>query len=193
MSNDQNSLAHYGPQEGYTIHVYLFILFNIYIYICQVVDSAPSSLVSQLEDVSQVEKYQISEEEYNKRDDTFRKFKADMQKKDPNFMKKSGNKIPEDFQKEEADKIAVGQRCEIIIGQRRGEVRFVGLVPELAPGYWVGIQLDEPTGDSDGKVKGKKYFDVQGGSKFGMFIRPKDANFGDFPPRDDFDEDEDMI
>lgn len=65
MGNDAESLAHYGPQEGYTIHV---------------VDSAPSSLLSQLEDVSQVEKYQISEEEYNKRDDTFRKFKADMTK-----------------------------------------------------------------------------------------------------------------
>ena len=42
MSNDQETLAHYGPQEGYTIHV---------------VDSAPSSLLAQLEDVSQVEKY----------------------------------------------------------------------------------------------------------------------------------------
>jgi tubulin-folding cofactor B len=62
-----------------------------------VVDSAPSSLLAQLEDVSQVEKYQISEEEYNKRDDTFRKFKAKMQQVDPNFMKKSGNKIPDDF------------------------------------------------------------------------------------------------
>jgi tubulin-folding cofactor B len=36
----------------------------------------------------------------------------------------------------------------------------VGKVPELAPGFWVGVQLDEPTGDSDGSVKGKKYFDV---------------------------------
>ncbi len=61
------------------------------------IDSAPSSLLAQLEDVSQVEKYQISEEEYNNRDDTFRKFKHTMQQKDPNFMKKSGNKIPEDF------------------------------------------------------------------------------------------------
>ena len=132
-------------------------------------------MLAQFEDVSQVEKYQISEEEYNKRDDTFRKFKTDMQKKDPTFMKKTGNKIPDDFQKEEADKVTVGQRCELVIGSRRGTVRYVGLVPELAPGYWIGIQLDEPTGDSDGKVKGKAYFEVPGGSKFGVFIRPKDA------------------
>ena len=108
-------------------------------------------------------------------------------------MKKSGNVIPPDFQKEEADQVTVGQRCEIVIGNRRGEVKFVGKVPELAPGFWIGVQLDEPTGDSDGKVKGKQYFEVGGGAKFGIFIRPKDARFGDFPPGDDFDEDEDEI
>lgn len=32
-----------------------------------------------------------------------------------------------------------------------------------------------------------------GGTKFGMFIRPKDARYGDFPPLDDFDPDEDEI
>ena len=62
-----------------------------------------------------------------------------MQKKDPNFMKKSGSQIPPDFQKEEADLIQAGQRCEIIIGQRRGEIKYVGKVPELAPGFWVGV------------------------------------------------------
>lgn len=49
-----------------------------------------------------------------------------MQKKDPNFMKKSVNKISDDFQKEEAEQITVGQRCEIVIGSRRGEVRYIG-------------------------------------------------------------------
>ena len=61
--------------------------------------------MSELDDVSQVQKYEISEDQYAKRDDTFRKFKEDMKKKDPNFMKKSQQQIPADFQKEEADKI----------------------------------------------------------------------------------------
>ena len=61
--------------------------------------------MSELDDVTKVEKYEISDESYNKRDDTFRKFKQDMQKKDPNFMKKSGTAIPADFQKEQAEKI----------------------------------------------------------------------------------------
>eukprot|EP00347_Sterkiella_histriomuscorum_P006869 403351126 len=177
LHNDSETLAHYGPQEGYTIHV---------------VDAAPSSY-GDLDDVSQVEKYQISEDEYNKRDDTFRKFKNERQKVDPTFMKKAGNKIPDDFQKEEADQIQEGNRCEIVMGSRRGEVKYVGKIPELAPGFWVGVQLDEPMGDSDGKVKGKQYFEVNGGNKFGMIIRPKDARFGDFPPLDDFNEDEDVI
>ena len=72
-------------------------------------------------------------------------------------------------------------------------MRFVGLIRELAPGYWIGLQLDEPTGDSDGKVKWRQVFEVTGGSKYGVIIRPKDARFGDFPPVNDFDEDKDQI
>ena len=64
--------------------------------------------MSELDDVTKVEKYEISEESYAKRDDTFRRFKEEMQKKDPNFMKKSGQSIPPDFQKEEAEKISSG-------------------------------------------------------------------------------------
>lgn len=43
-----------------------------------------------------------------------------MQTVDPTFMKKSGNKIPDDFQKAEADAVSVGMRCEVVIGSRRG-------------------------------------------------------------------------
>ena len=150
--------------------------------------------MASLEDVSQIEKYTISEEEYNKRDDTFRKFKEEKQKIDPTFMKSSTNKIPDDFEMAEASLVTVGQRCEIIIGSRRGDVKYVGTVPQLAPGYWIGVQLDEPTGDSNGTIKGEKYFSVTGDStKFGIFIRPKDARYGDFPPIDDFDAAEDEI
>ena len=36
-------------------------------------------------------------------------------------------------------------------GFRRGEVVYVGKVPELGIGYWIGIKLDEPSGDTNGK------------------------------------------
>ena len=48
-------------------------------------------------------------------------------------------------------------------------------------------------GDSDGVVKGKKIFEVVGGSRMGIIIRPKDAKYGDYPPVDDFNADEDEI
>lgn len=72
-------------------------------------------------------------------------------------------------------------------------MKFVGKIPELARGFWVGIQLDEPMGDTDGTVKGKKYFEAAGGKKYGMFARPKDIRVGDYPALDNFDEDLDEI
>ncbi len=117
-----------------------------------------------------------------------------MIKKDPEFMtKNAGAKITPTFQKEESEALSVGQRCELLIGQRRGEIKFVGQVKELAPGFWAGIVLDEPSGDCDGVVKGVKYFECSGGSKYGIFVRPLELKFGDFPPIDDFDMEEDMI
>ncbi len=151
------------------------------------------NLLGEFEDVSRVEKYTISEEDYSKRDDTFRKFKESMQKSNPNFMKPDGAKNDyDDFQKEESEAIQVGLRCEVSIGSRRGEVKFVGRVKGLGAGYWVGIALDDPEGDSDGMVLGKKIYECPG-PKFGIFVRPIDAKYGDFPPVDDFDELEDEI
>jgi dynactin complex subunit len=32
---------------------------------------------------------------------------------------------------------------------------------DLGHGFWVGVRLDEPYGDSKGIIKGVKYFDSQ--------------------------------
>ena len=173
MGDDTALLGHYGPQEHYTIHV---------------VDSNPGINFADFEDTSKVEKYKISDEAYDKRDDTFRKFKEKMIAKDPDFMTKNKKKIEEDYQEEEAKAITVGDRCEVI-GERRGEVKYVGKIPELANGYWVGIQLDEPTGDSNGKCGATSYFECP--DKYGVFFRPQDIKVGDYPPVDPLaDEDE---
>jgi tubulin-folding cofactor B len=82
MMVDPNKTLHdYGCRDEFTIHVHY---------------TGPNTL-GQWDDVSGVEKYTISEEDYNKRDDTFRKFKEQMMKKNPNFMKPSGESIYEDF------------------------------------------------------------------------------------------------
>ena len=107
-------------------------------------------------------------------------------------MNNKGESSYEDFQKDEAEKITVGARCEVKIGARRGEVKYVGKVKGLGAGYWLGVLLDEPSGDSDGKVAGKQYFECPG-NKWAVFVRPCEANIGDYPPEDDFDLDNDEI
>jgi tubulin-folding cofactor B len=62
-----------------------------------VIDNNPDPMFAEFEDVSKVEKYEISEESYSKRDDTFRKFKEEKQKVDPSFMKTTQTKISDDF------------------------------------------------------------------------------------------------
>ena len=120
MPNDDETLGSYGVQEYYTIHC---------------VDTNPeASVMSTLGNLEDVEKYQISEDSYNKRDDTFRAWKKRMGDKIP--KKKSE---PVDLQEEEAKAMSVGQRCEVTIGQRRGEVKFVGEIAELGAGFWIGI------------------------------------------------------
>jgi len=40
--------------------------------------------------------------------------------------------------------LQVGDRCEVNPGGKRGSVQFVGKLPAIAPGFWVGVQYDEP-------------------------------------------------
>ena len=157
MDDDTQQLQNYQPQNNYTIHV---------------VDESGTTVQNQFDDVSKVEKYEMSDKDYNKRDDTFRNFKKKMQAQNPNFMNAGGESAYADFMKEEAEKVSVGQRCELNVGNRRGEVKFVGKCQGLGAGWWVGVQLDEPTGDSNGTVKGKLIFEVP--DKFGAFVRPNE-------------------
>lgn len=64
--------------------------------------------------------------------------------------------------------LSPGQVVSLLDG-RQATVRFVGST-HFAPGDWVGVELDEPTGKNDGSVQGERYFDCEPG--FGMFIRP---------------------
>lgn len=44
----------------------------------------------------------------------------------------------------------IGDRCLVEPGDRRGIVKFVGHADTLAPGFWIGIEYDEPLGKHDG-------------------------------------------
>jgi tubulin-specific chaperone B len=203
-------LGYFSLQHGMRVHC---------------VDLNPNSISrgGALEDVSLVTKYEMSNEEYNKRKNTLRSWGQEKKAEDPTFslakygkdhqklmeakrMHKLGLPLPDGFKldaegnvvKDVANDdengpdsvagIEVDMRCEVQPGGRRGTVKYVGEVPELANagGYWVGIVFDEPVGKSDGTVQGQQYFEAM--PKFGGFCRGKNVNVGDYPERDLFDE-----
>jgi tubulin-specific chaperone B len=45
----------------------------------------------------------------------------------------------------------VGDRCKVTDYGHRGTIKYVGKIKEMAEGYFVGIQLDEPFGKNDGR------------------------------------------
>jgi len=150
----------------------------------------------EFEDVSKVQKYEMADDEYAKRSDTVRAFKENMKlgrfkELSPEEQKQKDEEKAR-LEHEEAEKvksITVGSRCEVrITGQptKRGTVRYVGLA-DFKPGYWVGVQYDEPMGKHNGTVGGKQYFQCP--DKYGAFAKPQQVTVGDFP---EFSIDDDM-
>jgi len=198
MFQEEVKLGFYSPQDGWTIHI---------------TDLDPHSLAANggLEDVSLVKKYEISDEDYNKREDNFRKWKRDKMAADPSWtlakevkqnqdrkrMQNDPNFVPEPAKEPITDDehmadlaagMKVGDRCEVTVGGKRGEVKFVGKIPAIAPGWWIGVQYDEPVGKNDGTVKGARFFECP--PKFGGFLRPDKLQVGDFPEEDIFASDD---
>lgn len=62
-------------------------------------------------------------------------------------------------------------------------MKFVGKIMDLGIGYFVGVLLDEPYGNSNGTVKGVTYFNAAS-DKYGVFARPDVVEVGDFPVLD---------
>ncbi|KAL1333110.1 hypothetical protein HN51_061870 [Arachis hypogaea] len=172
LTDNFKPLGSYLPIDGFCLHV---------------VDLDPSSVTSGgwLEDTSLVEKYTISEEAYNKREGTFRKYKEKLTPKTPSTIEA---KIPDTHMEDLCANIKVGSRCEVEPGEKRGVVKFVGRAEPLGPGFWVGVQYDEPLGKHDGMVKGVRYFQCP--PSHGGMVKPEKVKVGDYPERDPFEEDE---
>uniref|UniRef100_A0A4W5QGK5 CAP-Gly domain containing linker protein family member 4 n=1 Tax=Hucho hucho TaxID=62062 RepID=A0A4W5QGK5_9TELE len=64
--------------------------------------------------------------------------------------------------------VRLGERV-LVVGQRTGVVRFYGKT-NFAPGFWLGIELDKPSGKNDGSVGGVNYFSCP--PKHGVFAPP---------------------
>ena len=194
------------------------------------------------EDTSLVEKFRLTDEQYDAKDKTLRAWAKEQKRKNPNFSLQQhandqralveakrahrlGDALPEGFFIDSAGQVVrdepdvvvvppdendnddgefdkasvahakVNDRCQVTPGERRGRVAFVGKIPEIGPGYWVGVVLDEPLGQNDGTFGRKVYFETPG-EKYGCVVRGKNLQVGDFPERDwleDSDDDEDEL
>lgn len=140
--SDNKLLGEYGAKSGDYLRV---------------VDEDPFSTArgGALDDVSQVTKFELTEEEYDKRDNTYRAYKRRMLAADPNWKsiyqinsekrlaaqreaRRAAGYPDEKYEHPDAirERIQVGQRCIVNPGARRGTVAYVGPVPEL-PNYEV--------------------------------------------------------
>jgi tubulin-folding cofactor B len=85
----------------------------------------------------------------------------------------------------DAMRLEVGLRGWVPGGPQGGRgctVAFIGRVPELGVGWWVGVDYDEPLGKNDGSIEGVRYFDSD--RKHGGFVRPWTLRMGEFDPED---------
>jgi len=66
----------------------------------------------------------------------------------------------------------VNEKVKVITEEkvRDATVMYVGRVPEIGPGFWVGVEFDFPEGKNDGTIGGTSYF--EGRSGHGSFLRP---------------------
>jgi tubulin-folding cofactor B len=199
---DGQLLKHYNPANYGTLDV---------------IDHDPDSLAKDggLDDVSKVQKYTMSMEEYQSRPNTYLKWKEEQIKANPQWVapwviKQREVRAQEVLQHgsvmtlEEAQaKYPLESRVECSPGGRRGAVKFVGFLGRgpktYADGFvepavvWIGVLLDNPEGRNDGTFQGQRFFEAAMG--FGGFFRPQNVEVGDFPVDDPFassDEEEEL-
>ncbi|PAV19778.1 tubulin-folding cofactor B [Pyrrhoderma noxium] len=166
----------------------------------KVSDTSPPglSLTGQFTDVSQVDKFELTDAEYASRRDTVLAYKQ--RNKLGRFADSASDSVSNAEASATTDPSALGiepgKRCEVDPATeggivRRGTIRFVGPTSfGTGQGIWVGIEYDEPVGKNNGSVSGKTYFSCP--NNFGGFVRPEKVRVGDYPPISLDDELEEM-
>ncbi|KAI5927995.1 CAP-Gly domain-containing protein [Camillea tinctor] len=162
-----------------------------------VIDTRPAGAKINLNDTSNVEKYVMPPEEYEKKTDSVLAWKKTekLGRFNPDAPTLEQAKI-DAFQHEIKSRgIVVGKRCRVGgDDSRRGEVKFIGEVKEIpgAIGAWVGVHLDEPVGKNDGSIGGTRYWGTESALKHGVFVRPERVEVGDWPVLDDLEDMEEI-
>jgi len=144
-----------------------------------------------------VEKFEISDAEYDKKRDSVRAImKARKEGKYDLEGQKRKNELAEAkaaqekrIQEAALEKCTVGSRCKVAATknapERKGVLRFTGTT-DFSAGIWGGVELDEPYGKNDGSCQGKQYFKCEkSGSKYGVFVKIQNVECGDFGAESD--------
>lgn len=195
LFDDNKTLAFYGARSGMELHI-------------KDLDPHSISLHGGLEDVSQVEKYVMADEEYDKMKGTVRAIRREKEaqaRAEAARRREAGEETGQELggyggdtaaaayemTPEEVDAaFPIGGRCECDPGARRGAIAHAGPVIN-AKGIWIGVRLDEPQGQNDGTKDGKRYFDCPG-DKYGLFAKPENVRVGDYPELDPFASDDEF-
>jgi tubulin-specific chaperone B len=174
LDNDVQLLGAYPVDDGYRIHVLDNFVFD-----------------------QNVEKFELTENQYESREDSLRNFlkKNRLGKYNEEEMQKieEKRKAAEEEQAKKVAEITVGARCKVQVKNnpsRIGTVMYNGEL-EGKKGVFIGVKFDEPLGVNDGSAAGKRYFDCE--PKYGSFVVPSAVEVGDFPPEDFNLSDEDEI
>ena len=99
---------------------------------------------NKFSDNNNVKKFELSDEEYSKRNDSVRSFM--IRNKFGPYGKADSN------DGDNVDHIHIGDRCEVRVKNmptRRGQVMFIGKLADK-PGCFIGVRCDEPNGKNDG-------------------------------------------
>jgi len=165
LDDDTRTLQKFNVQDGMIVHV------TDIVPAAQMTDAVGSA-------GGNVPKYEMSNDAYDKRDDSVRAWKQRNQLGEFDVNKQEQAVVKSH---KAAQKIKIGLRCEVRLAtgaQKRGTVAYVGET-HFKPGMWAGVRYDEPVGKNDGSVGGKRYFQCP--SPYGAFVRPQDVVVGDFP------------
>ncbi|KAG9390069.1 Ubiquitin-like domain [Carpediemonas membranifera] len=138
LDQDNRTIDEYGAEDGWILHV---------------TDTDPASVTVGLDDLDQVPKYEIPEEKYAERQDSFRVFRKKL------ALKEAGRRSSHT-----TTALTVGTRVRVMPHSLLATVRFVGAVGTLPPGLWCGIEYDdEGLGKHDGTIT------VSGGRRIEVF------------------------
>ncbi|KAF3014509.1 hypothetical protein E8E14_011651 [Neopestalotiopsis sp. 37M] len=160
-------------------------------------DSRPAGARPNYTDTSNVEKYVMPEDEYEKKTDSVLAWKKaeKLGRFNPDAPSMEQAKVNAFLQEVESRGLAVGKRCRVGgDDSRRGIIKYIGEVKEIPGGLgaWVGVHLDEPVGKNDGSINGNRYWGQESVPKHGVFVRPERVEAGDYPVLDDLEDMEEI-